>query len=200
MTAPPRIIDDPSASPALRADIETAAQNSAGSYDAAAGLAALRGAIDRGSTPPGAAPPAGGPSTLFKGLIGIGAVIGGGALALLLWSSGPEVSPPVNPAAELEQPSTPEIATPRERKAGGAEPQAKELTRPNPESPEGVEPLAQKPEDVPTKASQLPTSAKIDPDELMRQEIAHLKKVRAALGADPASAYRLASEGHSKFS
>ncbi len=200
---PTRLLDDPSTSAALRADLGHAASASVQGLDVAAGIAGLRTAI---ATETGAVATAtAGGSLLGKVLVAAVVVAAGGAA---IWAgtadSTPVAKPEVGLAPALEMPAQPEPRmVPVPKQVGTVAPEV-------PPEPAEVVPVEVEKSEPPAPkrqggrvASRRPGAAKtavIPPDtEEVRREAQLVADARKALRRDPRRALSLLDEVATSF-
>jgi hypothetical protein len=186
MKPPPRLLDDPGLASRLRADMEHAASPDVG-YELAAGIAAFEQAVGlldataaAASGPPGAAAAAEGAGAAKVAATWSAAKVG-------LASLGAAVV--VTSAALWPAPSAPQRTSvpPRTAAPAGVAPPAHE---PTPEPAHDVDTAE-------ARAAAVPRTP--DADAELRAETAELGRIKAAIEHDPATAYRMAEQGHRKF-
>ncbi len=197
MSAPKRLLEDPTTVADLRADLQAAAHHQV-TYDLSAGLTRFEAALSSGVASGGSSM-AGLKSTLIK--LGAVGVVAGAVVAGLLYSDGgsnepsavsapqrakPKVTPP--PASRAPQPNDPE---PVDQAAPVAE--AAVTPSSEPSSQTAVRRQA-RPNHGKPSASAEPTR-----DELLAREVAELRKIRSTLGSDPTRALAMANAGHVEF-
>jgi hypothetical protein len=198
--APPRLLEDPQSSPALRADLERTATTHP-SYDVATGLIALQaaiagagGALSGGAGHAAQAAGAKGAGSLGAGLkltlgaVGVAAAV---AASVALW---PGTRPAAKPAAMVPHAVTAPATTPPsaavEETAAGTR-AAEPATRAAHESPAAT---------VSGKSRLAKPAATVrQTDDPLHREVAQLGEIKASLDADPARALRLAELGNREF-
>lgn len=190
MSALPRLLEDPSTSEKLRADLRQAQAHTAAPFDTTAGLLRLRDGMKAGggpTTPPGGAALPGSSWKLFAAL-GVAGVVG---WALL--SGGPE-------SRELQVVAVRSKAVPMAQVEDKPETVSAKLAPKHGDQPsvavESKGARAGKLEPVQVPSSRTAAPDKSDP---FADEIAHLGALRQLHRKDPASAIAFAGEGHEKF-
>jgi hypothetical protein len=198
MKAPPRLIDDASVAPELRADLERAA-SSEHAYDVAAGLATFQAAIgSAGELVPHAADAAASGQAAQAGTAAVttkGALFGAAGAKVTLATVGVvavvAVSVATLPRQEASKPAPVPPPT-----AAPAKPQPTFL-------PAAAEPsAAEQPAPVPGEVAAPALSGSVPPhragkgskDQALRREIALVGEMKAALASDPARTYELSQQ------
>lgn len=191
MSALPRLLDDPSVSETLRADLRRAQLHAVAPFDTAAGLERLRAGMKSGGGP--VAPPGGGalPGSSWKVFAALGVV---GAVGWLLLSGSPDraMSPRSVPAR---------IAAVEDKAAFEAPTVAIEVPNHSGEKREQVAPPASS-SVVRDSIHKAAASEVVVPDRAadpLAEEIAHLGALRQLHHTDPIAAALFAREGHQKF-
>jgi len=226
MKPPPRLLDDPSVAPELRADLKRAA-TSLPAYNAAAGLASFQAAIGSSlGAPTAAATHAAQAKTATAVTVGKSATVLGSAgakVALLALGSAALVTvgtlsfpshvaaPQHHPASHAAAPfPAAPIPTAPAQPAPTSLPEPTTLP-PAPQAPALPAPTAEAPVAVrdagharARERTYAPTmhgaTRQADPDDALRLEVAQLGQIKSVLDSDPAQAYRLAEAGHKTFS
>jgi len=183
---PPRLFDDPAVADEVREALHQMADQSPQPYDAAAGLARFQAAIGSGGSSGGGggtgspgAPGLGLGKTLALGAGGLG-LAGAIVVAVLGLRTN-------DPPASVTLPAPVEVAAP----ASSAAPTSSSTDVP-----------VITPESLPTaerSARVAPSSAIKSKDELYREELEHLARLKSVAGSSPAEAVRMADEGHARF-
>jgi hypothetical protein len=202
MKPPPRLLDDPSVAPELRADLKRAA-SSLPAYNAAAGLANLQAAIGSSLGAPASAATH---AAQAKTAAGVTAA----KSATLLGTAGAKVALVALGSAALVTLAT--LGIPARVTAPRPSPASRGVAPTLPAATEAHEPVTAPPAELsapmpaPTVETQVHTPAshhvlrQTDPDEALRLEVAQLGRIKSVLDTDPAQAYRLAEAGHKTFS
>lgn len=203
MSALPRLLDDPSVSEKLRADLRRSQMHAVAPFDTAAGLERLRAGMKAGGGP---MTPAGGgslPGSSWKLLAALGVV---GAVGWLLLSGRPESGTdslnerPSGPVtiAPLEE-SGPESAAPSTADA----PKAPSLGAEKDEPVTALSRASATPPSVQEGSSAVALSAQgaaaRSAADSFADEISHLGSLRQLHHTDPAAAVVSARDGHRKF-
>ncbi len=184
MNEPRRFLDDPELSSLLREDLAQAASDADVSFDSAAGLARLQGAIAPGGPVPapggttGAAAAGAGGKGLILGAItlGVAGVIG---VAGYLLGTRPALEPPKAASTAVLS------AT-----------QAASAPEPLPTAELSIDDLPSEKAPAASAASAAKPEASVSPEERLRAEMKQLAEIRSA---PPARALELANQGHQRF-
>lgn len=161
MTSDPiRLLDDPSVSEALRADLGHASNAGVHGFDAAAGAASLRIAL---AAEAGAGAAAGGTSALAKIALAT-ALIGGGAVAAWAATRAPEPAPPTHATVAKPEPIAQVPSTKAQEPGPQTPPSVEPVVLPKVEveaSPEAQAAIPEEPEAVPSERPRVaPRAAK----------------------------------------
>jgi hypothetical protein len=197
MKAPPRLIDDPSVAPELRADLERTAATKY-EYDVAAGLAGLHVAIGSagGGLPPTDAG-AGGQAAAQGAAAAKGSLLGATSVKVALVSVATAVTVAIVALPKLGTEPRRAPTAAEQRKAAPAV-----SAQPAAESPLAPEaPIAaQEPGAAVTPKPAIPQAPHLrkatDPDRALRREIELVGEMKAVLEADPGRAYALSQEAN----
>lgn len=211
---PKRLLEDPEIEAALREDLQRTATAAAPAVNIGAGLAQLEAAIGAESGGSGGEPGSGsaggsmggGAGGLVGGIVSTAlAVLVGGVVAWLWWSSGPQPSipspPPPIETASLDAGASPsgssretEIAT--RANEGNEETSVPELAE---LATETESPSVRTTRRARRPAPRRPREPSSGNEDRLREEMLLLERARRQLGTDPARAVALAQEGERRF-